>query len=63
MRSCKIPGRNEGWIVAKGIAFLAIAVVSATPIFLQSPSLLTTALLALLVWAAFQERPGPALTR
>ena len=44
--------QSKGWIVAKGIAFLCITVAAAMLILLESPSLQTAALLALLVWAA-----------
>ena len=44
--------QSKRWIIAKGIAFLGIAVVSAALILVESQSVRTAALLALLVWAA-----------
>ena len=44
--------QSRRWIVAKGVAFLAIAVASAALLVLESPSLRTAALLALLAWSA-----------
>ena len=42
----------KGWIVAKGVAFLGIAMATAALLLLDSPSLRTAILLGLLVWAA-----------
>jgi hypothetical protein len=39
-------------IIAKGVAFLTIAVVAAGLVFLESPTARTAALLGALVWAA-----------
>ena len=44
--------QSKRWIIAKGIAFLGIAVVAAALILFESQSVRTAALLALLVWAA-----------
>ena len=44
--------QSKRWIIAKGIAFLGIAVVAAALILVESQSVRTAALLALLVWAA-----------
>ena len=44
--------KSKNWIVAKGLLFLAIALVSAFLILLEEPSLRVTALLLLLVWAS-----------
>src|SRR5262249_36244576 len=44
--------QSKGWIVAKGIAFLGIAVATAALLLLDSPSLRAVVLLALLVWSA-----------
>ena len=44
--------KSKGWIVFKGIAFLAIAILAATMLLLESPSLQTALLLAVLAWAA-----------
>jgi hypothetical protein len=44
--------KSKNWIVAKGLLFLAIAMVSAFLILLEEPSLRVTALLLLLVWAS-----------
>lgn len=44
--------QSKRWIIAKGIAFLCIAVVAAALILLESSSVRSAALLALLVWAA-----------
>lgn len=43
---------SKRWIVAKGMAFSGIAIVSSVLILFESPSLRTAALLALTVWAA-----------
>lgn len=43
---------SKRWIVAKGIAFLGLAVVASALILLESPSLRIGALLALTIWAA-----------
>jgi hypothetical protein len=44
--------QSKRWIVAKGIAFLGIAVIAATLMLFKSPSVQTAVLLVLLVWAA-----------
>ena len=44
--------QSKGLIVAKGLMFLAIAATCAALLWLESPSLVTAALIALLVWAA-----------
>jgi hypothetical protein len=44
--------KSKNWIVAKGLLFLAIALVSAFLILMEEPSLRVTALLLLLVWAS-----------
>ena len=44
--------QSKGWIVAKGIAFLGIAMATAVLLLLDAPSLRTAVLLCLLVWAA-----------
>jgi len=44
--------RSTRWIVAKGIALLGIAVAAAALTLLESPSLRTAFLLAVLVWAS-----------
>jgi len=44
--------QSARWIVAKGIAFLGIAALAAALMLLESPSLRTAALLAVLVCAA-----------
>ena len=44
--------QSRSWIIAKGIAFLLIAVVAAVLMLLESPSVRTAVLLALMVWAA-----------
>ena len=44
--------QSKRWIVAKGIMFLGIAVIAATLVLSESPSIRTAVLLALLVWAA-----------
>ena len=46
--------QSKGWIVAKGIAFLGIAMATAVLLLLDAPSLRTAALLCLLVWAAWR---------
>jgi hypothetical protein len=44
--------KSKRWIVAKGVMFLAIAVITAALILSEAPSLQRAALLALLVWAS-----------
>ena len=44
--------KSKNWIVAKGVLFLAISIVSAFLIFMEAPSLRVSALLLLLVWAS-----------
>jgi hypothetical protein len=44
--------KSKNWIVAKGLLFLVIALVSAFLILMEEPSLGVTALLLLLVWAS-----------
>jgi len=44
--------QSKPWIVAKGIMFLAIAVISAALVLIQTPTLRVAFLLALLVWGA-----------
>ena len=44
--------KSKNWIVAKGLLFLVIALVSAFLILMEEPSLRVTALLLLLVWAS-----------
>ena len=44
--------QSKRWIVAKGIAFLGIAVIAAALMLFKSPSVQTAVLLVLLVWAA-----------
>jgi hypothetical protein len=44
--------RSTRAIVAKGVLFGVIAVIAAALMLLESPSLRTAALLAILVWAA-----------
>ncbi len=44
--------RSKGWIVAKGIALGGIAAAAAALLLLDSPSLRTAVLLAILAWAA-----------
>lgn len=44
--------KSKRWIVAKGVMFLAIAVITAALILSEAPSLQLAALLALLVWAS-----------
>ena len=43
---------SKRWIVAKGILFLAIALISATLVWLTLPTLQTALLLGLLAWSA-----------
>ena len=43
---------SPGWIVAKGVLFLAIAVLGAALLLAESPSARTAVLLGLVVWAA-----------
>lgn len=44
--------KSKRWIVAKGVMFLAIAVITAALILSEAPSLQLAALLVLLVWAS-----------
>ena len=44
--------QSKRWIIAKGIAFLGIAMATAALLLLDSPSIRTAILLALLVWTA-----------
>ena len=44
--------RSKRWIVAKGLMFLGIAAVAGALLLFESPTIRTTILLALLVWAA-----------
>jgi len=44
--------KSKPWIVAKGVMFLAIAVISAALILVEAPSVKLAVLLALLVWAS-----------
>lgn len=44
--------KSKHWIVAKGIAFLGIAILAAAQLLLDAPSLRTALLLAVLAWAA-----------
>lgn len=44
--------RSTRWIVAKGLALLGIAVAAAAMLLVDSPSLRTALLLAIVVWAA-----------
>jgi hypothetical protein len=43
---------SPGWIVAKGVVFLAIAAIGAVLLLAESPSIRTALLLAMVVWAA-----------
>ena len=43
---------SRTWIVAKGMMFAAIALITAALILLEKPSVTRAALLALLVWAS-----------
>jgi hypothetical protein len=44
--------KSKRWIVAKGLMFAAIALVTAVLVFLEAASPKTAVLLALLVWAS-----------
>jgi hypothetical protein len=44
--------KSKAWIVAKGIMFAGIAVVSVTLLLLEWPSFKLVLLMALLVWAS-----------
>jgi hypothetical protein len=44
--------QSKRWIVAKGIMFLAIAILAAALVLRQLPSLWVAALLAIIMWAA-----------
>jgi hypothetical protein len=43
---------TKPWIVAKGIMFAGIAIVAATSILIEAPSLRVAVLVTLLVWAS-----------
>jgi hypothetical protein len=43
---------SKRWIVAKGVMFLGIAVITAALLLVEMPSLKVAALLALLIWAS-----------
>ena len=43
---------SKKWIVAKGVMFVAIAVITAVLILVETPSVKLAALLALLAWAS-----------
>lgn len=44
--------KSRKWIVAKGVMFLGLAVITAALIILEMPSLKLAALLAVLIWAS-----------
>ncbi len=44
--------KSRKWIVAKGVMFFAIAIITAAQILVELPSLNLALLLALLVWAS-----------
>ena len=44
--------KSKRWIVAKGLMFLFIAAATANLIWVETPSVKTAVLLALLVWAS-----------
>jgi hypothetical protein len=44
--------KSKQWIVAKGVMFLGIAAATAALLLVETPSVKTAALLALLVWAS-----------
>lgn len=44
--------QSRRWIVAKGLMFLGIAAIAAALVLLESPTIKTAVLLALLAWAA-----------
>lgn len=44
--------KSKKWIVAKGVMFVGIAVVTAALILVEMPSVKLAALLTLLVWAS-----------
>ncbi len=43
---------SKGWIVAKGVLFLVLAIAAASLVLFERPSLRLAGLLALLVWAS-----------
>lgn len=44
--------QSHRWIVAKGVLFLILALLSASMIFWESPTFRVTVLLAILAWAS-----------
>ena len=44
--------KSKSWIVAKGVMFLGIAIVTASLILLETASLKSALLMGLLVWAS-----------